>query len=115
MPAVDCGPRGDTMPRGSPAGWQGMTGDRPGSTGRDGPGGTTRDGNDGGPSRPPSPDDGENLGWTIFSYLLAGMLVYGGIGWLVGHWTGHPLIFPLGALAGLALSVGVVIYRYGRS
>ena len=83
-----------------------MTGDRPG--------GPARDGNGGAPRHSP-PDGGGNLGWTIFSYLLAGMLVYGGIGWLIGHWTGHPLIFPLGALAGLALSVGLVIHRYGRS
>jgi F0F1-type ATP synthase assembly protein I len=61
------------------------------------------------------PRDGENAGWTIFSYLIAGMIVYGGLGWLVGRWTGHPIIFPLGMLAGLALSLAVVIHRYGRT
>jgi F0F1-type ATP synthase assembly protein I len=61
------------------------------------------------------PDGGVNIGWTIFGYLISGMLVYGGLGWLIGHWTGHPLIFPLGMLAGLAFSVWLVIYRYGRS
>ena len=65
--------------------------------------------------RPSPPRDGGNASWTIFSYLLAGMLVYGGIGWLIGHWTGHPLIFPLGMVAGLGLSLWLVIYRYGRS
>jgi fatty acid desaturase len=84
-----------------------------------GPGNAAGDGHDGGPPRRPSPEGGPgsggNLGWTIFSYLIAGMLFYGAIGWLIGHWTGHPLIFPLGALAGLAISVGLVIYRYGRS
>ncbi|HUZ37836.1 MAG TPA: hypothetical protein VMV17_16060 [Streptosporangiaceae bacterium] len=63
----------------------------------------------------PEPPGGENPGWTIFSYLIAGMLVYGGLGWLIGHWTGYPIIFPLGMVAGLALSVVVIIYRYGRS
>ena len=67
-----------------------------------------------GKPRPPA-DGGQNLGWTIFGYLISGMLVYGGLGWLIGHWTGHPLIFPLGMLAGLAFSVWLVIYRYGRS
>jgi F0F1-type ATP synthase assembly protein I len=61
------------------------------------------------------PDGGQNAGWTIFGYLISGMLVYGGLGWLIAHWTGHPIIFPLGALAGLAFSVWLVIYRYGRS
>ena len=59
--------------------------------------------------------DRENAGWTIFSYLIAGMLVYGGLGWLIGHWTRHPIIFPLGMLTGLALSTAVILYRYGRS
>ena len=42
------------------------------------------------------PDGGQNIGWTIFGYLISGMFVYGGLGWVIGHWTGHPLIFPLG-------------------
>jgi fatty acid desaturase len=58
---------------------------------------------------------GENAGWTIFSYLIAGMAFYGAVGWLIGRWTGHPLLFPLGMLAGLALSIGLIIYRFGRS
>ena len=52
---------------------------------------------------------------TVFSYLLAGMLAYGGLGWLIAHLTGISLIFPLGMLFGLALTITVVIYRYGRS
>jgi F0F1-type ATP synthase assembly protein I len=53
-------------------------------------------------------------GYTIFSYLIAGMLAYGGIGWLVGHFTHVSLLFPIGMLVGLAISVGWIIYRYGR-
>jgi ATP synthase protein I len=53
-------------------------------------------------------------GYTIFSYLIAGMLAYGGIGWLVGHFTHISLLFPIGMLIGLAISVGWIIYRYGR-
>jgi len=61
------------------------------------------------------PDGGQNIGWTIFGYLISGMFVYGGLGWVIGHWNGHPLIVPLGMLAGLTFSVWLVIYRYGRS
>jgi ATP synthase protein I len=57
----------------------------------------------------------EHAGWTLFSYLIAGMIIYGGLGWLVARWTGHPMIFPTGMLIGLALGVAGVIYRYGRS
>lgn len=53
-------------------------------------------------------------GGTIFSYLIAGMLAYGGIGWLIGHFTHVSLLFPVGMLIGLAISVGWIIYRYGR-
>jgi F0F1-type ATP synthase assembly protein I len=53
-------------------------------------------------------------GWNVFSYLIAGMLCYGGIGWLIGHFTHIELLFPAGMLVGLAISVGWIIYRYGR-
>jgi ATP synthase protein I len=53
-------------------------------------------------------------GWNVFSYLIAGMLCYGGIGWLISHFTHISLFFPIGMLVGLAISVGWIIYRYGR-
>ena len=57
---------------------------------------------------------GLDIGWTVFSYLIAGMLAYGGIGWLVGRAVHVPLLFPIGMLVGLAVSIGFIIYRYGR-
>ena len=42
------------------------------------------------------------------------MLAYGGIGWLIGHFTHISLLFPIGMLVGLAISVGWIIYWYGR-
>jgi ATP synthase protein I len=58
----------------------------------------------------------ENPGWAIFSYMLAGMIFYGAVGWAIGHWAIHsPLFFPLGMVVGLALSIVLVILRYGRS
>ena len=53
-------------------------------------------------------------GWTIFSYLIAGMLAYGGIGWVIGHFTHIALLFPIGMLIGLAISTGWIVYKYGR-
>jgi hypothetical protein len=53
-------------------------------------------------------------GWNVFSYLIAGMLAYGGLGWVIGHFTGISLFFPIGMLVGLAISIGWIIYRYGR-
>jgi ATP synthase protein I len=56
----------------------------------------------------------KGTGYTVVSYLIAGMLAYGGIGWLIGHFTHIALLFPAGMLVGLAISVGWIIYRYGR-
>jgi ATP synthase protein I len=56
----------------------------------------------------------DNAGWTIFSYLLSGMVAYGLIGWLVAHFTHLAVLTPIGALAGLLLAVVVIVFRYGR-
>jgi F0F1-type ATP synthase assembly protein I len=42
------------------------------------------------------------------------MLAYGGIGWVIGHFTHVSLFFPIGMLVGLAISIGWIIYKYGR-
>ena len=58
--------------------------------------------------------EGLDTGWTVFSYLIGGMIAYGAIGWLIGRAVHIGLLFPLGMLAGLAISLGYVIYRFGR-
>ncbi|HEU5419059.1 MAG TPA: hypothetical protein VFV41_15310 [Streptosporangiaceae bacterium] len=65
----------------------------------------------GGRGRP----DAGNAGWTIFSYLIAGMIAYGLIGWLIGHLTHIPILLPLGAVTGLVVAIVGVIFRYGRA
>jgi len=57
---------------------------------------------------------GLETGWTVFSYLLAGMAAYGGIGWLIGRAVHVPLLFPIGMLLGLGISIGYIIHRFGR-
>jgi ATP synthase protein I len=57
---------------------------------------------------------GLNIGWTVFSYLLSGMAAYGLIGWLIGRAAGVSMLFPIGMLVGLAISLGFVIWRFGR-
>jgi ATP synthase protein I len=49
--------------------------------------------------------------WTAFSHLVAGMLLYGGLGWLIGTLVGYPAPFLAG---GVVFGVGmayVLIYR----
>jgi ATP synthase protein I len=49
------------------------------------------------------------------SYLIGGMALYGGIGWLIGRWTGIAVLFPVGMLLGLGLSLALVVLRFTRS
>ncbi len=57
---------------------------------------------------------GIGVGWTVFSYLIGGMVAYGAIGWLVGRAVHAAWPFPVGMLTGLGISLGYIIFRYGR-
>jgi len=76
-----------------------------------GPGGMTGRGGSMQEPRPPQERDG----WRYLSYLIGGMILYGGIGWLVGKWTGIAVLFPIGMLLGLGLAVAMIIFRFTRS
>ena len=53
-------------------------------------------------------------GSEVVSYLIAGILAYGVIGWVIAHFTHIELFFPIGMAVGVAISLGWVVYRYGR-
>ena len=57
---------------------------------------------------------GLSAGWSAFSYLISGMIAYGAIGWGIGKALHAEWPFPVGMIVGLAISVGYVIYRFGR-
>jgi len=63
------------------------------------------------PSRPARESDG----WQILSYMLGGMILYGGIGWLISHFTGIAILFPIGMILGVGLSVAMIIFRFTRT
>jgi F0F1-type ATP synthase assembly protein I len=68
-----------------------------------------------GSGQPPEPSAvEENQGWSIFSYLIAGMVTYGLLGWLVAWLTHVPVLLPVGALVGLVFAIGGVVWKYGR-
>jgi ATP synthase protein I len=51
---------------------------------------------------------------TAVTYLFAGMLVWGLIGWLVDQWLGTKGIFAgLGAVLGVAGGVYLIVRRLG--
>jgi F0F1-type ATP synthase assembly protein I len=53
-------------------------------------------------------------GVTVLSYLIGGVLVYGGLGWLGDHFFGTKFLLPLGIILGAALAVYAIIKRFGK-
>jgi F0F1-type ATP synthase assembly protein I len=58
---------------------------------------------------------GQNESWSVFGYLISGMAVYGGIGWIAGRLTHLSFLFPVGMLTGLILGIVLILYRYGKA
>lgn len=51
----------------------------------------------------------------IISHLLAGILLYGGIGWLLSLWLGHRgVLVAAGVILGSALSLYLVHVKVSR-
>lgn len=49
----------------------------------------------------------------VLAYLLGGVILFGGIGWLLDEWWGTGFAVPAGLLIGMTLSLYVVWLRYG--
>jgi F0F1-type ATP synthase assembly protein I len=66
--------------------------------------------------RPPQPrhDAAADVGaWDIVAYLLSGIVVWGGAGWLLDWWLGTSFLVAVGILLGGGLSTYAVYRRYG--
>lgn len=69
-------------------------------------------------SGPPDPDAGhprlaESVAWNTVSYLISGPVLGGLAGWGLDSWLGTAFLLPVGILAGMALSLYLVWFRYG--
>ena len=74
------------------------------------------------PPAEPSAEDARDQGretdaamWTIVGHLLASIAVYGGLGYLLGRWTGHPILLLFGVLFGVVLSTAYTIYTVSKN
>ncbi len=56
---------------------------------------------------------GQDHAMTILSLLIAGIGLYGGLGWLVDRWIGTSFLMPVGMILGMAISLYIIIKRYG--
>lgn len=53
-----------------------------------------------------------NVAWTVANNLIAGILLYGVLGYLIGKWLGNASVgLAIGAVFGVAASMVLVMYR----
>ena len=65
--------------------------------------------------RPPDdpPGRGAEMVWSIIGTLIAGVLAWGGIGWLLDRWLGTRYLVAVGIVVGMAGAFYLIIKRYG--
>lgn len=56
-----------------------------------------------------------NDAWGAFGLIVSGVVVWGGVGYLVSRWTGHQIFTMVGLLLGTGTALYGVWFRYGRS
>jgi F0F1-type ATP synthase assembly protein I len=62
-----------------------------------------------------SPDSSDaSQGWAVLGTLLAGICVWGGVGWLLDLWWGTEFVKAIGVIVGATASVYYVTMRFGR-
>ena len=66
------------------------------------------------PEREP-PGRGAEMVWSIIGTLIAGVLAWGGIGWLLDRWLGTSYLVAVGIVVGMAGAFYLIIKRYGSS
>ncbi|MFM1937418.1 MAG: hypothetical protein RLZZ320_276 [Actinomycetota bacterium] len=56
----------------------------------------------------------DNAFWTIFGYMLSGLLIWGGIGWGLDSWLGTGYFLLGGLLLGMGSALYLIWLRFGR-
>ena len=65
------------------------------------------------PEQPRKPGGGSDIVWSIIGTLVAGVLAWGAIGWLLDRWLGTEFLVAVGILVGAAGAFYLIIRRYG--
>jgi ATP synthase protein I len=66
-----------------------------------------------GPSQP-SPDPPFPDPWAVVSYLISGVLLWGGAGWLIDAWLGTRGFVAVGIVGGAAAAIALIYLRYSK-
>lgn len=54
-------------------------------------------------------------GMGVLAYILAGLLFYGGLGWVGDHFLKTSWLLPVGLIVGLISGIYLIIKRYGSN
>lgn len=58
---------------------------------------------------------GANEAWDVIGLLLSGILVCGGLGWLLDRWFDfHYLFLPVGMVLGVGISIWLIYLKHGK-
>jgi len=58
---------------------------------------------------------GEQDAWGAFGLVVSGVLVWGGVGAVLGAWLDSSIPVLVGLLVGMAAGLYLVWFRYGRA
>jgi F0F1-type ATP synthase assembly protein I len=62
------------------------------------------------PARQPS---GADIGWGITGTMLSGIIVWGGVGWLLDRWLETRFFILVGTILGLTVAIYLIVVKYG--
>lgn len=51
---------------------------------------------------------------AVLSYLIGGMAVYGGLGWVGSHFLHQAWMVPVGIVVGIGLALLLIVRRFSR-
>ncbi len=60
----------------------------------------------------PNPDRSKGDPWHAVGYLVAGVGLYGGLGWLADYWLGTRFLVVVGILFGAVLAIYLTVKRF---
>lgn len=59
---------------------------------------------------------GANQAWDVIGLMLSGILVCGGLGWLLDRWLVLGDVFlPVGMIAGAGVAIWLVYLKHGKT
>jgi len=53
------------------------------------------------------------MGWGITGTMLSGIIVWGGVGWLLDRWLETRVFILVGTILGLTVAIYLIVVKYG--